>query len=51
MRRARRRSRRSLALGQIVIVVLSLLVWLPGPATGGAKVFAWLLILCAVVER
>jgi hypothetical protein len=35
----------ALELGLIVIAVMSLLAWMPGPATGGAKVFAWLLIL------
>lgn len=35
----------ALELGVIVIAVMSLLAWMPGPATGGAKVFAWLLIL------
>lgn len=40
-----------LQLGLIVIVVLSLLAWMPAPATGGAKVFAWLLILYPVVEH
>jgi len=35
----------ALDLGLIVIAIMSLLVWMPGPATGGAKVFAWLLIL------
>jgi hypothetical protein len=34
-----------LELGFLVIAVMSLLAWMPGPATGGAKVFAWLLIL------
>jgi hypothetical protein len=34
-----------LALAQIVLVVLCLLVWMPGPATAGAKIFAWALIL------
>ena len=36
----------------IAIVVMSLLAWMPGPATGGAKVFAWLVILwpTAVVQ-
>ncbi len=34
-----------LVLGQIALVVLSLLAWLPAPASGGAKVIAWLLIL------
>ena len=28
-----------------MIVVVSLLAWMPGPATAGAKVFAWLVIL------
>lgn len=35
----------ALELGLLVIAVMSLLAWMPGPATGGAKVFAWLLIL------
>jgi hypothetical protein len=35
----------ALQLGLIVIAVMSLLAWMPGPATGGGKVFAWLLIL------
>jgi len=35
----------ALELGLIVIAVMSLLAWMPGPATGGAKGFAWLLIL------
>jgi hypothetical protein len=34
-----------LQLGYIVVIVLSLLAWLPAPASGGAKVFAWLLLL------
>ena len=34
-----------LRLGLVVIVVTSLLAWIPGPATGGAKVFAWLVIV------
>ena len=34
-----------LVLGQVVLVVLSLLAWLPAPASGGAKPIAWLLIL------
>jgi hypothetical protein len=32
-------------LVQIVLVVLCLLVWMPGPATAGAKYFAWAVIL------
>jgi hypothetical protein len=35
---------------QLVIVAASLLVWLPAPSTGGAKVFAWLFILWPLVE-
>ncbi|MDB4953295.1 MAG: hypothetical protein JWO36_864, partial [Myxococcales bacterium] len=35
----------------IVVIVLSLLAWMPAPATGGAKVFAWLLILFQVVAH
>jgi short subunit fatty acids transporter len=35
----------NLILVGLVIAVMSLLAWMPGPATGGAKVFAWLLIL------
>lgn len=34
-----------LVLGQVMLVVLSLLAWLPSPASGGAKPIAWLLIL------
>ena len=37
-----------LILAQIAIVVLSLLGWMPSPASGGAKLFAWLLILSPV---
>jgi len=37
-----------LILGQIAIVVLSLLAWMPSPASGGAKLFAWMLILSPV---
>jgi len=34
-----------LMLAQITLVVLSLLCWLPSPATGAAKPIAWMLIL------
>ncbi|HEX5060958.1 MAG TPA: hypothetical protein VFV99_16435, partial [Kofleriaceae bacterium] len=37
------------ALGQIVLVVLCLLAWMPGPATAGAKVFAWAVILYPIL--
>jgi hypothetical protein len=33
-----------LELVHLVIIVLTLLVWLPAPASGGAKLFAWILI-------
>jgi hypothetical protein len=39
----------ALLLALVVIVVISLLAWLPSPATGGAKVWAWLLILWALI--
>jgi hypothetical protein len=39
----------ALELGLLVIAVMSLLAWMPGPATGGAKVFAWLMILWPTV--
>ncbi len=32
-------------IAYIVVVVLTLLAWLPAPASGGAKVFAWILLL------
>jgi len=38
-----------LELGLITIVVMSLLAWLPSPVTGGAKLWAWLLILWALI--
>jgi hypothetical protein len=37
-----------LELGQVVLVVLAVLVWMPGPASAGAKLFAWLLLLYPV---
>lgn len=37
-----------IALAQIVLVVLCLLAWMPGPATAGAKVFAWAVLLFPV---
>jgi hypothetical protein len=39
----------ALIIGLITIVVISLLAWLPAPVTGGAKVWAWLLILWALI--
>ncbi len=38
----------ALNLCLITTVVMSLLAWLPAPVTGGAKVWAWLLILWAL---
>lgn len=38
-----------LALVQITIVVMSLLAWLPAPVTGAAMLWAWLLILWALI--
>ncbi len=35
-------------LAQIVLAILCLLVWMPGPATAGAKIFAWIVILFPV---
>jgi hypothetical protein len=34
---------------KIVIICMTLLAWMPGPATGAGKVFAWVLILYPVV--
>jgi hypothetical protein len=39
----------ALQLGYITIIVMSLLAWLPAPATGGAVVWAWTLTLWALV--
>ncbi len=38
-----------LMLAQIALVVLCLLAWMPSPASGGAKIFAWLLILWPIL--
>ena len=38
-----------LELGFLAIVVLSLLAWLPAPASGGAKLWAWLIMLWGAV--
>jgi hypothetical protein len=35
-------------LAHLVLMVLCLLVWMPGPATAGAKIFAWVVILFPV---
>ena len=36
-------------LAYLVLLVMCLLVWMPGPATAGAKIFAWLLIVFPIV--
>ncbi|HET9992186.1 MAG TPA: hypothetical protein VFQ65_26830, partial [Kofleriaceae bacterium] len=36
-------------LATIVFVVVNLLAWLPGPATAGGKVFAWIWILAPLI--
>jgi hypothetical protein len=41
----------ALQLALVVIVVMSLLAWLPAPVSGGAKVWAWLLILWALIDH
>jgi hypothetical protein len=38
-----------LLLVQIVLVVMCLLAWMPGPATAAAKIFAWAVILYPVL--
>jgi hypothetical protein len=41
----------ALSLGLIVVVVMSLLAWLPAPVTGGAKLWAWLVILWGLITH
>jgi hypothetical protein len=38
-----------IALASIVFAALNLLVWMPGPATAGGKVFAWIWMLAPLV--
>ena len=38
-----------LALATLVFVVVNLLAWLPGPATAGGKIFAWIWILAPFI--
>ena len=38
-----------IALAQIVLAVVCLMVWMPGPATAGAKYLAWAVLLLPVV--
>jgi hypothetical protein len=40
-----------LQLAAITLVVISLLAWLPAPATGAAKVWAWFLILWSLITH
>jgi hypothetical protein len=35
---------------KIVLICMTLLAWMPGPATGAGKIFAWALILYPVVQ-
>ena len=37
------------ALASIVFAALNLLVWMPGPATAGGKVFAWIWMLAPLI--
>ena len=39
-----------LHLGLIVVIVMSLLAWMPAPATGAAKIFAWTILLWSALE-
>jgi hypothetical protein len=41
----------ALQLGLITVVVMSLLAWLPSPVTGGAKLWAWILILWSLITH
>jgi hypothetical protein len=38
-------------LGGLVLVVMSLLAWMPAPATGAAKIFAWAIILWSTLVK
>jgi hypothetical protein len=38
-------------LGPTLLAILSLLVWLPAPSSGGAFVFAWLFIMWPAIEH
>ncbi|MEO8842836.1 MAG: hypothetical protein ABI591_13925 [Kofleriaceae bacterium] len=38
-----------IALASIVFAAINLLVWMPGPATAGGKVFAWIWMLAPLV--
>lgn len=38
-----------IALASIVFATINLLVWMPGPATAGGKVFAWIWMLAPLV--
>lgn len=37
------------AIATVVFVILNLLVWMPGPATAGGKVFAWVWMLSPLI--
>jgi hypothetical protein len=42
--------RTSIDLAFIITVLMSLLAWMPGPASAGAKIFAWVLLSFLFVE-
>jgi hypothetical protein len=37
-------------LAYLVLLVMCLLVWMPGPATAGGKIFAWLVIVFPIIS-
>lgn len=39
-----------IVLVKFVVVLTTLLVWMPGPQTAGAKIFAWVLIIFPIAE-
>jgi len=41
----------AVTLGAVTLAVVSLLAWLPAPASGGARLWAWLLILWALFSQ
>jgi len=41
----------ALVLALITVVVMALLAWLPAPVTGGAKLWAWTLILWSLITH
>jgi hypothetical protein len=41
----------ALVIAEVLVILLSLLAWLPSPTTGGAKLWAWLLILWSLIAH